>query len=175
MLANCSLCGAEATLSFSANLVSSSFFAETWTILQALCCFRQHQQVCHFSFHVPLSDSCSVLAACPLLHLSFHLNLSGRTGLFFPPVLSDNSGSPELARRGPLLMPSAIPCSLSPLISCINSSLFLGMEAYCLIEILRHTGSFDFHRETFAPSSRSLCSFPSSLQRTQPTVKLLSF
>ena len=98
MLANCSLCGTEATLSFSANLVSSSFFAETWTILQALCCFWQHQQVCHFSFHVPLSDSCSVLAACPPLYLSFHLNLSdrsGRTGLLFPPALSGNNGSPD--------------------------------------------------------------------------------
>ena len=35
--ANCSLCGTEATLSFSAGPVCSSFFAETCTILHALC------------------------------------------------------------------------------------------------------------------------------------------
>ena len=46
------------------------------------------------------------------------------------------------------------------------------MEAYCFIEILRHTGSFDFHRGTWAPSSRLLCSLSSSLQRTQPSVNL---
>ena len=72
---------------------------------------------------------------CPLLHLSFYLNLSGRSGrscLLSLPVLSGYNGSPythfnrradDLARRGALLMPSAIPCSLSPLISRIHSSL----------------------------------------------------
>ena len=34
---------------------------------------------------------------------------------------------------------------------------FDGLEAYCLIEILRHTGFIDFHRGTCAPTSRSLC------------------
>ena len=61
-LANCSLCGTEATLSFSAGLVCSSFSAEACTILHALCWSRQHHQVCHFSSHV-LSDSCSVLTS----------------------------------------------------------------------------------------------------------------
>ena len=60
VLANCSLCGTEATLSFLAGPVCSSFFAETCAILQALCWSRQHQQVCHFSFLL-LSDSRSVL------------------------------------------------------------------------------------------------------------------
>ena len=49
VLANCSLCGTEATLSFSADSVCSSFSAEACTILHALCWSRQHQQVCHFS------------------------------------------------------------------------------------------------------------------------------
>ena len=35
-----------------------------------------------------------------------------------------NNAADELARRGALLARSAIPCSLSPLISCIHSSLF---------------------------------------------------
>ena len=47
---------------------------------------------------------------------------------------------------------------------------FVGLEAHCLIEILRHAGSLDFHRRTCAPSSCSLCSLSSTLQQTQPSV-----
>ena len=50
ILANCSLCGTEATLSFSAGPVCSSFSAEGCAILHALCWSRQHHQVCHFFF-----------------------------------------------------------------------------------------------------------------------------
>ena len=49
VLANCSLCGTETTLFFSAGPTCSSFFAEACPILHALCWSRQHQQVCHFS------------------------------------------------------------------------------------------------------------------------------
>ena len=49
VLANCSLWGIEATLSFSAGPAYSSFSAEACAILHALCWSRQHQQVCHFS------------------------------------------------------------------------------------------------------------------------------
>ena len=62
VLANHSLCGTEATLSFSAGPVCSSFSAEACAILHALCWSRQHQQVCHFSSFLLLSDSCSVLS-----------------------------------------------------------------------------------------------------------------
>ena len=61
VLANCSLCGTEATLSFSAGPVCSSFSVEACAILHALCWSRQHQQVCHFSSFLLLSDSRSVL------------------------------------------------------------------------------------------------------------------
>ena len=63
VLANCSLCGTEATLSFSAGPVCSSFSAEACAILHALCWSLQHQQVCHFSSLFLLSDSCSVLSS----------------------------------------------------------------------------------------------------------------
>ena len=72
---------------------------------------------------------------------------------------------------------SAGPALCNPLqflSSYLSYLLFFGLEAYCLIEILRHTGFLDFNRGTSAPSSRSLCSLSSSLQRTQPSVKLLS-
>ena len=61
VLANCSFCGTETTLFFSAGPVCSSFSAEACAILHALCWSRQHQQVCHFS-SLLLSDSRSVLA-----------------------------------------------------------------------------------------------------------------
>ena len=49
ILTNCSFCGTEATLSFSAGPVCSSFSAEACAILQALRWSRQHQQLRHFS------------------------------------------------------------------------------------------------------------------------------
>ena len=96
ILTNSSLCGTEATLSFSAGTVCSSFSAETCAILHALCWSRQHQQVCHF-FSLVLSDSRSVLPPCPLLHLSSYLKLCGRSGrnCYLSPVLSGYNGSPD--------------------------------------------------------------------------------
>ena len=61
ILANCSLCGTEATLSFSAGPVCLSFSAEAYAILHAFCWSQQYQQVCHFSSLLFLSDSRSVL------------------------------------------------------------------------------------------------------------------
>ena len=59
VLVNCSLCGTEATLSLSAGPLCSSFSDEACTILQALCWSRQHQQVCHCSFLLLFSYSCT--------------------------------------------------------------------------------------------------------------------
>ena len=60
---NCFLCGTEATLSFSAGPACSSFSAEAWAFLHALCWSWQYQQVCHFSSLLLLSDSRSVLTS----------------------------------------------------------------------------------------------------------------
>ena len=135
VLANCSLCSTEAILFFLAGPECSSFSAEACAILQALCWSRQHQQVCHFS-SLLLSDSRSVLTTLSsppsfLLpqtlwqKLSFLSSCSIR--LQWIPghsFLPGNDAADELARRGALLAPSATPCSLSPLISRIHSSLF---------------------------------------------------
>ena len=67
VLANCSLCGTEATLFFSAGLIYSSFCAKACSILHALCWSRQHQQVCHFSF----SPLALFSPPCFLLRLPF--------------------------------------------------------------------------------------------------------
>ena len=75
---------------------------------------------------------------CPLLQLSSYLKFCGRSKelsslsscsirLQWVPghsFLPGNDAADELARRGAQLAPSAIPCSLSPLISRIHSCLF---------------------------------------------------
>ena len=138
VLVNCSLCGTEATLSFSAGPVCSSFSAEACAVLHALCWSRQHKQVCHFSSLLLLSDSRSVLATLSsppsfllsqtlwqiwqeLSSLSFcFIRLQWVPGRSFLP---ENDAADKLARQGALLAPSIIPCSLSPLISRIHSRL----------------------------------------------------
>ena len=68
VFANCYLCGTEATISFLAGAVCTSFSAEACAILHAFCWSRQHQQVCHFSYYLILVLSSPLY---PLLHLLF--------------------------------------------------------------------------------------------------------
>ena len=56
VLANCSLCGTEATFFFSAGPVCLSFSAKACSILRTLCWSQKHLQVCDFSV-VPCSLS----------------------------------------------------------------------------------------------------------------------
>ena len=96
VLAKCSLCGTEATLSFSAGLVCSRFslkLAPFCTILAGLGSTNKSAVSLLFYYLTLVLFS----SPCPLLHLSFYLKLcgrSGRNGLLSPPVLSGYNGSP---------------------------------------------------------------------------------
>ena len=116
------------------------FSAAACAILQALSWSRQHQQVCHFSSLLLLSNSRSVLATLsspPIFLLlrslwqiwqklsrlfSCTIRLQWAPGHTF--LLGNHAAAHQLARRGALLAPFAILCCLSPLISHIHSSFF---------------------------------------------------
>ena len=180
ILDNCSLCGTEATLSFSAGPVWSSFSAQACAILQAFCWSRQHQQVCHFSSPPIWLSFCSCHS---VLFPSFYLILSGRNCPLSPTLLLGyNQSADTCFSRGTTRLMSWPDTEryLPPLQSLVVSLLwslvssFLGLEEYCRLEILRHAGSLDFHRGSCATSSRSLCSLSPTLQRTQRSVRFLS-
>ena len=122
-LANCSLCGTEATLSFSAGPVHSSFctlfagLGSTNKSATSLLLLSDSRSVLALLFSSP-----SFLLSQTLLQkLSFLSSCSIR--LQWVPghsFLPGNDAAEELSRRGALLAPSAIPCSLSLLISRIH-------------------------------------------------------
>ena len=136
VLANCSLCGTEITAFFR----QASFSAEACAILQALCWSWQYQQVCHFFSSLTLSLSSPPCPRHPVLSSVFLFNsisladLAGSVFSLLPfyqatmgpwtVIPSGNDAADELVRRGALLVPSAIPCTLFSFTSRIQSCLF---------------------------------------------------
>ena len=96
VLANCSLCGTEATLSFSAGLVFLLKPAPFCTLFAGLGnTVKSAIFLYFFSYYLTL-----VLSSlpCPLLHLSCCFKLCGRSGRncpLSPPVLSGYNGYPD--------------------------------------------------------------------------------
>ena len=75
--------------------------------------------------------------------------------------LPGNDAADELARRGALVAPSAIPCSLSPLISRLFSDWRRTVSSKYLDT---QVPSISTDELIYAPSSRLLCPLSSSLQ-----------
>ena len=182
VLANCSLCGTEATLSFSAGPVCSSFSAEACAILHALCSTNKSAISLLFSYYLTL-----VLASplCPLHHLSFYLKLSGRNCLLSPPVLSEYNGSPDTRSSQGTTRLMSWPDGeryLHPPQSLVVSLLLSLVSTLCLFSDWRHIVSSKFFdtqvtsisTEELVLPRHACCSLSSTLQRTQPTVRFLS-
>ena len=150
ILANCSLCGTEATLFVSAGPICSSFSAEACTILHAFCWSQQHQQDFHFSSLV-----CLLLCPCHFVFSIFPFTLISGRNCFLSHVLSGYNRSSDTCFSRAMtqlmswpdkecyLLLSAIPCSLSSLISRIHSSLFLDRR-HTVSEFF-NTGTLNFH------------------------------
>ena len=189
----------EATLSISAGPVCSSFSAEACAILHALCWSRQHQQACHFSSLLLLSDSPpSFLLYQTLWQIWQELSSLSSSSIRLQWVpghsfLSENDAADELARRGALLAPTAIPCSLSPLIhSCLISdwrrtvswkffdtqipsisteALVLPHHPRCVLSRLRCNG----HSFLISLGLAELRTLPAAPADTRPRTPLISF
>ena len=155
ILANCSLCGTEATLSFSAGNFHQ--YAQVFPLKPApFCKLFANLGGTNKTAAFLLSDSCSVLNTLSsppsfLLPQSLWKEASSLSycaiKLQWVPghsFLPGNDAVNELARRGALLVLSGVLCSLFLLISCIYIS-FLGLKAYCLIKIFRQTNYLGFH------------------------------
>ena len=130
VLANCSLCGAEATLSFSAGPVCSSFSAEACAILHAL-----------------RSTNKSAISLLLLSDLKL-CGRSGRNGLLSPSVLSDYHGSPDTRFSRGLTRPMSWPDRvryLRPPQSLVVSLLLPVVSTL----VLSRTGGVLPHRSSF--------------------------
>ena len=165
VLANCSLCGAEATFSFSARPVCSSFSAEPAPFCTLLAVLGGTNKSAIFL----LFSSCLTLVLssppCPLLHLSSYLKFCGRSGkncLLSPPVLSDYNGSPDTRFSRGTTRPMSWPDGehyLRPLQSLVVSLLLSLVSTLVLSRtggVLSHQSSLRQRFPRFPP--RSLCS-----------------
>ena len=107
------------------SIVCSSFFVKAWAFVQALRWSRQHQQNPSLLFpspRLPLSQTLWKIWQKLSFLTFFTIKLQWVPGYLF---LKGNNAADELARRGALVVPFAIHCSLSLLVSGIHSCFLL--------------------------------------------------
>ena len=98
VLANCSLCGTEATLSFSAGSVCSVFPLQPARLRKLFADLGSSNKFATFLLFSSYLTVVLSSSTCPLLRLSCNLNFSGSSGrncLLSPPILSGYNGSPD--------------------------------------------------------------------------------
>ena len=125
--------------------------------------FSFQQAQCAQVFPLKLAPSCTLFAG---------LGSTNKSAISLPLFLLGNNAFDELARLGALPVSSAIPCSLSSLISHIH---------FCVFSDWRHTVSSKFFdTQVSSISTKELvllhharCFLSFLLQRTQPSIKLL--
>ena len=111
---------------------------------KALCLSWQHQQIFHFSspsLQLSLCSRYSVLSSVLPFTLNSLIDLARTVFILllyyqrtkgqriYHSFLPGNDAADELVKRGALILPSAVPCSFSPLTSRI---FFIGLEATVL-------------------------------------------
>ena len=183
VLANCSLRGAEATLSFSAGPVCSSFSAEACAILHSLCWSRQHQQVCHFSSPTIRLSFCPRRPALFSIFLLISNSVADLAGtVFSPPILFDYNRSPDTRFSRGTTRPMSWPDGmryLRPPLSLVVSLLLPVVSTLVLSRtggVLSLRSSLTHRFPRFSPRNLcSLCPLSSSLQWTPPSLRFLSF
>ena len=92
ILANCSLCGTETTLSFLVGPVCSSFFLCSLRHSASFLLVSATRRSLSFLFFQVLALSST---HCPPIYLSFCLKVSGRNSLLSPPLPSGYNRSPD--------------------------------------------------------------------------------
>ena len=159
VLANCSLCGTEATLFFQQTQYTQVFPLKPapFCMLFAGFCSINMSAISLLFFYLTLA---LFWPSCPLFLLPQFLwqKLSSLSAccikLQWIPghsFLPGNEAADELTGRSAILVPSAIPCSLSPLISCINSCLFSDWRRIVLSKFFEKQVSSIFTEELVLP------------------------
>jgi len=172
----------SSSLSYTAGPISSSFSAESLALVRGLKWCHSHLKTCHFQSALFLTDSQSALTLLsPPRRFSnqspfgiFGPSLFGRSASIVSPIMLDflvmnwQTRSPKLEQHSSLPMFQAHwPRSLQRWGMLI---ILIGVE---ILQLSRLPSSFGMLRGTGPSPSHLLCTVPTSLPQSQPSLVLL--